>query len=165
GQFSETANNFFRNTHQVAEHLSASNQVLNNNVEVLQGLSQNTFEKISHITNSFGEHAKTLSQTIHILEQSENSLSATLEEKHNTLSALSNALVSKSNEINQLIEHYENVLSLAFERTDENARNSTHSLQQSLNQLINEASTRFSGAAEDIRRSANEIRLELSKIN
>ncbi|MDD9330824.1 MAG: hypothetical protein PV353_10780, partial [Bartonella sp.] len=51
GQFSETANNFFRNTHQVAEHLSASNQVLNNNVEVLQGLSQNTFEKISHITN------------------------------------------------------------------------------------------------------------------
>ncbi|EJF81230.1 Apolipoprotein A1/A4/E domain [Candidatus Bartonella washoeensis] len=165
GQFSETANNFFRNTQQVAEHLSASNQVLNNNVEALQGLSQNTFERISQITNSFGEHAKTLSQTIHVLEQSENSLSATLEEKHNTLSALSNALVSKSNEINKLIEHYENVLSLAFERTDENARNSTHSLQQSLNQLINEASSRFSGAAEDIRRSAHEIRLELSKIN
>ncbi|WP_317993332.1 apolipoprotein A-IV repeat region-like domain-containing protein [Bartonella gliris] len=165
GQFSETANNFFRNSHQVAEHLSASNQALNNNVEVLQDLSQNTFEKISHITNSFGEHAKTLSETIHVLEQSENSISATLEEKHNTLSALSNALVSKSHEINKLIEHYENVLSSAFERTDKNARNSTHSLQQSLNQLINEASTRFSGAAEDIRRSADEIRLELSKIN
>ncbi|EJF75066.1 hypothetical protein HWV54_06795 [Bartonella alsatica] len=165
GQFNESANNFFRNTHQVTEHLSASNQVLNNNVEVLQGLSQNIFEKISHITNNFSEHAKTLSKTIHVLEQSENSLSTTLEEKHNTLSALSNALVSKSNEINKLIEHYENIISLAFERTDENTRNSTHSLQQSLNQLINEASTRFSGAAENIRRSAEEIRLELSKIN
>ncbi|MGF7158149.1 hypothetical protein [Bartonella heixiaziensis] len=165
GQFSETANSFFRNTHQVAEHLSASNQALSNNVEVLQGLSQNTFEKISHITNSFGEHAKTLSETIRVLEQSENSFNTTLEEKNNTLSALSSALISKSDEINQLIEHYENAISLGFERTGENARNSTHSLQQSLNQLINEASTRFSGATEDIRRSANEIRLELSKIN
>ncbi|CAF26028.1 hypothetical protein [Bartonella quintana] len=165
GQFSETANNFFRKTNQAAEHLSASNQALNNNVEVLQGLSQNIFEKIGHITSTFGEHAKTLSETIHILEKSENSLSTTLEEKHKTLSALSSALVSKSNEINKLIEYYENVLSLAFERTDTNTRNSTHSLQQSLNQLINEASTRFSGAAEDIRRSADEIRSELSKIN
>ncbi|WP_455466769.1 hypothetical protein [Bartonella sp. B39] len=165
GQFSETANNFFRNTTQVAEHLSASNQALNNNVEILQGLSQNTFEQISYITSNFGEHAKTLSETVHVLEQSENSLSTTLEEKHNMLSALSNALVSKSDEINQLIEHYENVLSLALKRADKNARNSTHSLQQSLNQLINEASTRFSGAAEDIRRSSDKICLELSKIN
>ncbi|EJF75556.1 hypothetical protein MCO_01748 [Bartonella sp. DB5-6] len=165
GKFSETASNFFRNTNQVAEHLSASNQALNNNVEVLQGISQNTFEKISHITSSFGEHAKTLSETVRVLEQSENSLSITLEEKHNTLSALSNALISKSNEINQLIEHYENILNSALERTDKNARNSTHSLQQSLNQLINEASIRFSGAAEDIRRSADEVRIELSKIN
>ncbi|ENN94598.1 hypothetical protein [Bartonella vinsonii] len=165
GQFSETANNFFRNTNQVAEHLSASNQALNSNIEILQGLSQNTFEQIGHITSSFNKHAETLSEAIQVLEQSENSLNTTLEEKHNTLSALSNALVSKSNEINQLIEHYENVLSSALERTDKNARNSTHSLQQSLNQLINEASTRFSGATEDIRRSADEVRLELSKIN
>ncbi|GAA5103158.1 hypothetical protein [Bartonella acomydis] len=165
GQFSEAANNFFHNTNQVAEHLSASNQALNNNVEVLQGLSQNTFEQINHITSSFGKHAKTLSEAVHVLEQSENSLSATLEEKHNMLSVLSNALVSKSNEINQMIEHYENVLNLALERTDKNARNSTHSLQQSLNQLISEASMRFSGAAKDIRRSADEVRLELSKIN
>ncbi|WP_019221980.1 hypothetical protein [Bartonella senegalensis] len=165
GKFSETANNFFRKTNQAAEHLSASNQALNSNVEVLQGLSQNAFEKINHITGSFGEHAKTLAETICVLEQSENSFNATLEEKQNTLSALSNALVSKSNEINQLIGHYENVLSSALKRTDENTRNSTHSLQQSLNQLINEASTRFSGATEDIRRSANEIRSELSKIN
>ncbi|UTO29117.1 hypothetical protein [Bartonella harrusi] len=165
GQFNETANNFFHNTQQVTERLSASNQALNKNVAVLQGLSQNTFEQISHITGSFGEHAKTLSETVHVLEQSEKSLNITLEEKHNTLSALSDALVAKSNEINQLIEHYENVLNLALERTDKNARNSTHSLQQSLNQMINEASTRFSGAAEDIRRSADEIRLELSQIN
>lgn len=165
GQFNEAANNFFRNTNQVTEHLSASNQALHNNVEVLQGLSQNTFEQISHITNRFGEHAKTLSETIHVLEKSENSLGASLEEKHNMLSALSNALVSKSNEINQLIVHYENILNLALERTDKNARHSTHSLQQSLNQLINEASVRFSGAAKDIRRSADEVRLELSKIN
>ncbi|WP_019222597.1 hypothetical protein [Bartonella rattaustraliani] len=165
GQFGETTDNFFRNTDKVTEHLSASNQVLNNNVEVLQKLSENTFEQISHITSSFGQHAKTLSQTIHILEQSEDSLNATLEEKHNTLSVLSNALVSKSNEITKLIEHYENVLNLALERTDKNARNSTYSLQQSLNQLISEASTRFSGAAENIRRSADEVRSELSKIN
>lgn len=112
-------------------------------MEVLEGLSQNTFEKISHITSSFSEHAKTLSETIHVLEQSENSFNTTLEEKHNTLSALSNALILKSNEINQLIEHYENTLSLAFKRADENTRNSTYSFQQSLNHLINEASTRF----------------------
>lgn len=165
GQFSETANNFVRSTNKVAEHLSTSNQALNNNIEVLQGLSENTFEQISHITNSFGEHAKTLSKTIRVLEQSENSFNATLEEKHDTLSTLSNALVSKSSEITQLIEHYENILNLALERTDKNARNSTYSLQQSLNQLISEASTRFSGAAENIRRSADEVRLELSKIN
>ncbi|WP_208440567.1 hypothetical protein [Bartonella raoultii] len=165
GQFSEAANNFVRNSNQVAEHLSASNQALHNNVEVLQGLSQNTFEQMSHITSHFGEHAKTLSDAIHVLEQSENSLGATLEEKHNMLSALSNALVSKSNEINQLIAHYENVLNVALERTEKNARHSTHSLQQSLNQLINEASIRFSGAAKDIRRSADEVRLELSKID
>ncbi|EJF80905.1 hypothetical protein [Bartonella doshiae] len=164
-QFNETANNFFRNTHQVTEQLSASNQVFNNNVEVLQGISQNTFEQMNHITNSFSAHAETLSKTIRVIEQSENSLTTTLEEKHNTLSTLSNALISKSHEINQLIEHYENVLSSAFERTDENTRTSTHTLQQSLNQLVNEASTRFSGAAENIRRSADEIRSELLKID
>ncbi|WP_455478310.1 hypothetical protein V3565_06290 [Bartonella sp. B10] len=164
GQFSQAASNFFHNTNQVAESLSASGQALSNNVEVLQGLSQNTFEKISCITSNFGEHVKTLSDTIHILEQSENTLNVTLEEKQNTLSMLSNALVSKSEEINQMIRHYEDILSLAFERTDENTRNSTHSLQLSLNQLINEASERFSGAAEDIRRSADEIRSELTKI-
>ncbi|MBB4076939.1 hypothetical protein GGR08_001251 [Bartonella fuyuanensis] len=165
GQFNESTNNFFHNTNQVAERLSASNQALNNNVEILQGLSKNTFEQINHITNSFGEHAKTLSQTIHVLEQSENSLSATLEEKHNTLSVLSDALVSKSHEIHQLIEHYEKIFSLALERSDKNARNSTNSFQQSLNRLISESSTRFSEAAEEIRRSADEVRLELSKIN
>ncbi|WP_332060907.1 hypothetical protein [Bartonella sp. CB74] len=165
GRFNETANSFFHKTNKVAEHLSASGKALNNNVDILQGLSQNTFDKISHITNDFGKHAKTLSDTIRVLEQSENALSITLEEKHNALSALSNALVSKSDEINQLIKHYENVLSVAFERTDENARNSTYSFQQSLNQLINEASTRFSGAAENIRRSAYEIRSEISKIS
>ncbi|WP_375656214.1 hypothetical protein [Bartonella sp. MR63HLJHH] len=165
GQFNESANNFFRNTDQVAERLSASNQALNNNVEILQGLSKNTFEQINHITSSFGEHAKTLSQTIHVLEQSENSLSATLEEKHNMLSVLSDALVSKSHEINQLIGHYEKIFNSALERSDKNARNSTNSFQQSLNRLVSEASTRFSEAAEDIRRSADEVRLELSKIN
>ncbi|WP_375671197.1 hypothetical protein [Bartonella sp. SD1336NMGDW] len=165
GQFNESASNFFRNTDQVAERLSASNQVLNNNVEILQGLSKNTFEQINHITSSFGEHAKTLSQTIHVLEQSENSLSATLEEKHNTLSVLSDALVSKSHEINQMIGHYEKIFNSALERSDKNARNSTNSFQQSLNRLVSEASARFSEAAEDIRRSADEVRLELSKIN
>ncbi|WP_375642974.1 MULTISPECIES: hypothetical protein [unclassified Bartonella] len=165
GQFNESTNNFFRNTDQVAERLSASNQALNTNVEILQGLSKSTFEQINHITSSFGEHAKTLSQTIHVLEQSENSLSATLEEKHNTLSVLSDALVSKSHEINQMIGHYEKIFNLALERSDKNARNSTNSFQQSLNKLVSEASTRFSEAAEDIRRSADEVRLELSKIN
>uniref|UniRef100_UPI001ABBDF5C hypothetical protein n=1 Tax=Bartonella taylorii TaxID=33046 RepID=UPI001ABBDF5C len=131
----------------------------------LQRLSKNTFEQISHITSSFGEHAKTLSQTIHVLEQSENSLSTTLEEKHNTLSVLSDALVSKSHEINQLIGHYEKIFNSALERSDKNARNSTNSFQQSLNRLVSEASARFSEAAEDIRRSADEVRLELSKIN
>ncbi|WP_336279188.1 hypothetical protein [Bartonella sp. CB175] len=165
GQFSETTNNFFRKTNQVIEHLSASGQKINNNIDILQGFSQNTFEQISHITSNFGKHVDTLSKTIHILEQSENTLNITLEEKYNALSALSSALVSKSGEIHQLIEHYENVLNSAFERTDEHARNSTYSLQQSLNQLINEASTRFSGAAENIRRSADEIRSEISKIS
>ncbi|AQX28089.1 MULTISPECIES: hypothetical protein [unclassified Bartonella] len=165
GQINETANNFFHNTNQVAEYLSTSNQELNNNVETLQGLSQNTFEQISYITSNFGEHAKTLSEAIRVLEQSENTLNITLQEKQNALSVLSNALVSKSDEVNQLIKHYENVLNLIFERTDKNTRNSTDSLKQTLHELINEASTRFSEAAENIRFSANEIRLELSKIN
>ncbi|MEL6088820.1 hypothetical protein [Bartonella schoenbuchensis] len=164
-QFNETTNNFFQNTNQAVEHLSTSGQTLNNNMEALQGFMQNTFDKISHITTNFGEHAQTLSDTIHMLEQSENTLSVTLEEKQNALSTLSNTLVSKSNEINQLIRHYEDVLSLAFKRTDENARNSTQLLEQTLNQLTNEVSVRFSGAAEDIRKLADEIRLELLKVN
>ncbi|WP_336276982.1 Mu-like prophage major head subunit gpT family protein [Bartonella sp. CB178] len=165
GEFSKTASNFFHKTSQVAERLSASGQALNGNVNILQGLSQNTFEQVAHITSNFGQHVKTLSDLIHVFKQSENTLGVTIEEKHNALSALSGALVSKSDEINQLIGHYESVINSAFERTDKNARNSTNSLQKSLNQLINEASTRFSGAAEDIRRSADEIRSEISKIS
>lgn len=165
GQFNETANNFFQNTNQVAEYLSDANQELSNNMEILQKFVRNTFEKISNVTNNFGEHAKTLSEVINTLEKSENVLDATLTKRQNALSTLSNSLIAKSDEVNQLIEHYENVLNLAFERTDENTRNSTQLLQQTLNQIINEATTCFSGAAEDIRRSANEIRLELSKVN
>ncbi|WP_455474763.1 hypothetical protein [Bartonella sp. B30(2025)] len=163
-QFNETANNFFQKTNRMTEHLSASGQALNNNVNVLQGLSQNTFKQITDITIDFGQHVKTLSELMRVFEQSENTLNITLEEKYNALSALSNALMAKSGEINHLIKHYESAINSAFERTDKNTRNSTSSLQQSLNQLINEASVRFSGAAEEIRRSANEIRSEISKI-
>ncbi|AGF74458.1 hypothetical protein BAnh1_05790 [Bartonella australis AUST/NH1] len=165
GQFSETANNFLESTNQVAENLSASGQALNSNVEILQWLSKNTFEQINCIMSKFSEHAQTLSEAVRALEQSENTLNVTLEEKQSTLSMLSDTLIAKSDEVSELIKHYENSLNLAFERTDKNTRDSTQLLHQTLNQLINESSARFSGATENIRRSADEIRLELSKIN
>ncbi|WP_455477485.1 hypothetical protein [Bartonella sp. B41] len=165
GHFDKTTNNFLHNTNRMAESLSSSSQTLDNNVEILQGLSKNTFEKIGHITSNFGEHVKTLSETVHVLSQSENTLSVTLEEKHKVLSALSDDLVLKTEKINQLVGYYENILNIVSERTDENVRNSAHSFQQSLNHVIQEASTRFAEAAEDIRRSADEIRSEFSKIN
>lgn len=165
GQFNETANNFFHNTSKTAEYFSNSSQELNSTVEILQEFVQGTFNKMSNITENFGSHTQALSETINALQESESELSGAFKKKQNVLYELGDLLVSKFDEFSKLIQHYENALNSAFERTDKNARNSEKSLQQTLNKLVYEASTRFSESAEDIHNSVNEVRLELSKIS
>lgn len=163
GQFNEAANSFYQNSNQIAENLNNSTQMLGNNVELLQGLSGSALEQINQMSQSLDQHANVLNQAVHMLNQSQNSFSGTIEEKQNALAQLSDALMSKSEEINQVIAHYEEAIGSALKETDQSTRDSAFRLQQSLNEMVVVASSKFSNATDEIRRATESIKSELEK--
>ena len=165
GQFNETANVFYQNTAQIAEHLSNTGQMLNSNVETLQGLSQQTAEQIGLLTKNLDHHANVLNQAIKLLDKSQNSLNMTIEEKQNALAKLGNALVEKSEEINQVISHYEVIIGTALQRADKGARETAAQLQQGLDNMVSTAAEKFAGATNEIKRTADSVKDELAKAN
>lgn len=162
-QLVDVAAGFKENVGQLSESFISSSTVLNDDLKRFNGLSQNALENIARFSEQFDEHAKLLSEATTILDSSNNQLNEKLEFGQEALNVLASGLVNKSDEIANVMQNCEEIIASVMRRTEERTKSSTLHLQTSLSELINEASGKFEGATEEIRKSAEEIRLELSR--
>lgn len=163
GQFNKTANVFYQNTNQIAEHLANSNQMMSTNFEMLQGLSKNTLDQISYMSQSLDQHANVLTQAVMMLEDTQNSFNSSVGDKQTALLNLSDTLMSKSEEITRVISHYEDVIGSSLKQTDQTARDAAFQLQKSLNDTVIVASSKFADASDEIRRASDTLKNEVSR--
>ncbi|WP_297322029.1 hypothetical protein [uncultured Bartonella sp.] len=162
-QVNETAKSFYQNSNQIAGNLANSNQMMSHNFDMLQGLSSKTLSQIGQMSQGLDKHAQILSQAIQMVEQSQNSFSSTVEDKQAALVRLSDTLVSKSEEISQIISHYESVIGSALKQTDQTTRDAAAKMQQSLNDTVVAASSKFANATDEMRRASEAIKNDLEK--
>ncbi|RCL02647.1 MAG: hypothetical protein JSC188_000167 [Candidatus Tokpelaia sp. JSC188] len=164
-QLINIAAGFKKNIGQLSDNFISSSTGLNDGLNRFNDLSQNALKNISKFSEKFDEHTRLLSEAKNVLDNSNSQLNEKLEFGQETLNMLANGLISKSDEIVNVIQNCETIITSVVKHTEERTKSSTTHLQKSLSELINGALGRFEGATEEIRKSAEEIRLELVRTN
>lgn len=154
---------FKQNITELSENFAASGNVLNEDLQRFNLQSQDALENIAKFSEQFDAHANLLTEATESLENSNTLFSEKLEAGQESLNALAGGLVTKSDEIADVMHNCERVISSVIQNLEEKTWSSTTELRSTLSALINEAAGRFEGATEDIRRSAGEIREELER--
>jgi len=156
-------NEFNQSIGQLADRFTSTSSTLNADLSRFGGLSQEALASVEKFSQQFEDHARILSDATNILDSSHGVFTEKLEERQGVLNQLASGLVEKSDEIAEVMQNCEQIISVIMKRTEESARMSTSQLQSSLSEMIGEAANRFEGATEEIRKSAEEIREELAR--
>lgn len=189
-QLTETTGEFSASTEKAAELLSGSSRLLDGKVERLTDISSRTLNQVGAIAGRFDEHSRVLASASDLLGAAQSNLASTLEERREALQELSVGLVGRSEQIRSTMRSLEDVIEKAFAGADElskraalrlegGLRNAAENagkllgdtedraaaaaglMRESVREAVEDAITRFSGATDEIRRSAAEIRREL----
>jgi len=157
------ASEFKQNINLLSENFNANSEGLNRDLQRFSGLSQEAVTHVEKFSQQFENHARILSEATNLLDSSHGVFAEKIEGRQNALNTLAHGLVEKSEEIAQSVQACEQIISTVMKRTEEGARNSSAQIQASMSEMITEASNRFEGATEEIRKSAEEIREELAR--
>ena len=189
---SASGSRFSQNAEEASNSISLSARMLESNVDKLDKLSSTAFSKVAGIADRFKEHGNVLGEAVQLIEQSEGSLRATLQGGQGGLDELSSGLVRRSEEIGELLRSFEEVMDGLFDRTEQRSRlisaklssdvgetlsdaerkmqdaeartqSTAEAMRISILSVIEDASQRFTGATDEIRRTAQEIRQELDE--
>ncbi len=161
GRLVETTSSFVENANRAAQMFQASTGLIDNNIGTLRALSDGTLSQIADIAERFEEHGKVLSSASDMINSAQNGLAGTLEDRHLALDKLASGLVEKSEGIEKLMQSFETVVASAFQRAEGQTRVSAEKMRESVSEIVEQASQKFSAATDDIRRTASEIRSEL----
>ena len=161
GRLVETTSSFVENANRAAQMFQASTGLIDTNIGTLRALSDGTLSQIADIAERFEEHGKVLSTASDMISSAQNGLAGTLEDRHLALDKLASGLVEKSEGIEKLMQSFETVVASAFQRAEGQTRSSAEKMRESVAEIVEQASQRFSAATDDIRRTATEIRSEL----
>ncbi|RCL00385.1 MAG: hypothetical protein JSC085_000823 [Candidatus Tokpelaia sp. JSC085] len=159
----DVTSEFKKNIGQVAENFKTSSSMLNGDLQNFTTLSQNALNNVATFSKKFDSHAKLLTEATRILDISGAMFVEQLETKQAVLNALAAGLVSKSDEVTEIIQNCEHVIISVLKSVEDRTLSSTNQLQSSLSELINEAARKFVGATEDIRKSSEEVMQELTR--
>ncbi|RCL04069.1 MAG: hypothetical protein JSC189_000109 [Candidatus Tokpelaia sp. JSC189] len=162
-QLINVATGFKENMEQFSEKFISSSSGLNDNLKLFNSLSQNALERIAGFSEQFDQHTKLLSEATNILDNSSNQLNERLGFGQESLNMLANDLINKSDEIASVMHNCKEIITSVMRQTEERTKSSTIRLQESLSELMDEASGKFEGATEEIRKSTEDIRLELTR--
>lgn len=159
----DVTSEFKQNIGQMAESFMSSGNVLNDDLQRFTGLSQNALDHVAKFSEQFDAHARLLTEATTILDSSNTMFSEKLETRQYALNTLASGLVAKADEIAQVMQNCEQIITSVIKNAEDRAWSSTTQLQSSLSELISEAAGKFEGATEEIRKSSEEIREELSR--
>lgn len=165
GKFSATARSFNANVDAVRENLTQSSDVLAANVEQLRNLSGHAIGQMEEMGRHFAEHSGLLEQAANLLDNSQHSFTATIENRQKALHVLSSGLAAKSDEVANIIKRYSDMLMATMQDTQRQSKQSAIDMQRELAVLVEQASEKFETATAEIRKNADEVRAEISMVS
>ncbi|MGL4487908.1 MAG: hypothetical protein ACRCU5_00495, partial [Rhizobiaceae bacterium] len=160
-QLAGTTTALAEQTEKVSSNISTSARMMETNITRLTDLSSGTLKEVASIASRFDEHGRVLASASDLLNAAQSSLSNTLEDRQEALERLSVGLVTRSEEIEKTLRAFENLVVAAFEKAESRAGTSTQAMKHSLAEVVEQATTRFAEATEEMRRTASEIRVEI----
>ena len=136
--------------------------MLESNVNRLSDLSSGTLKEVASIASRFDEHGRVLASASDLLNAAQSSLSNTLDDRQEALENLSVGLVSRSEEIEKNLRSFESPGHMPPSTRPKTAPDLRRmAMKQSLAELVEQATTRFAEATNDMRKTAAEIRAEI----
>src|SRR5690606_36015513 len=83
--------------------------------------------------------------------------------RHEALNKLATGLVKKSENIERILNSFENFVERVIETAEGRTRDSAEGMRNAITEIVESATSRFSGATEEMRRTAAAIRAELEQ--
>src|SRR5690606_20257063 len=163
GRITETTTRFASDAGRMAETFSQSTRIIEASAENLERMSSGTLERISAIAGRFDEHGSMLAGATELLDQVQGGLTTTLDERQNALEALVNGLVKKSEEVERVMKTFETLVGQSVESAQFRTRDTAERVKQALAEVVEAATSKFAGATEEMRETANRIRAELEE--
>jgi ABC-type transporter Mla subunit MlaD len=154
--------NFAASTDKAAQTFASSARLVDQNTARLTELSSNTLREVASIATKFEAHSRLLASASDLLSSAQNNLEHTLE-RQSSLEDLAVGLVKKSEDLERVMRSFENLVGTAMEKAEGRTLESTDKMRIAFAEVIESATSRFSEATEDMRRTAGAIRSELEE--
>jgi len=160
-----------------------ANQQLAGEIAKLREVSELTIRDTSALASRFDGQSEALSNAASMLINAGNNLDGTLDDRHRTIEILSQGLVTKSSDIEELMRSFANLMNDTIKQAEDRAtmvsaglsttaqqaaRDVANQLDElraganvQLNAAVSEATDRFSAASEEMRRVAHSIQSDL----
>src|SRR5690606_11880112 len=122
-----------------------------------------TLKDIAGIAMRFDDQAKVLSAASALPGSAQGDLASTLDGRQEALENLAVGLVKKSEDIERVMQSFEDLVGRALEKAETRTRASTEQIRSSIAEVVDGAAKRFSEATEEIRRTVGSIRGELEQ--
>jgi phage-related protein len=160
-KLADSTQGFASTAEKAAQSFASSARLIDTNASRLTELSSSTLKDVSSIATKFDEHGKLLASASNLLGSAQANLASTLDERQQALEELSVGLVKKSEDIERIMRNFETLIEGTIDRAEGRTRSSTEELRGMIADVVESASTRFSDATSELRRTAEVIRSEL----
>ncbi len=160
-KLTDTTENFAATTEKAAQSFSSSARLVDSNATRLTELSSRTFKDIAGIANRLDEHSKVLTTASDLIGSAQTNLASTLDERQKALEELSIGLVKKSEDIERIMNSFEDLVGRSLETAETRTKQSTQNIRSAITEAVEAATNRFSDATEELRQTAGSIRSEL----
>ena len=168
---------------QVTNQSEEANQNLALEIEKLRELSELTIRDTAALASRFDGQSSALTDAAAMLMTASNNMDTTVEERQRVIENLSQGLVSKSADIEQLMESFSTLMNDTVKQAEDRARMVNYSLSSTaekaseqivnqldelraganaqLNEAVHEATNRFASASEEMRKTAQTLQTDL----
>jgi uncharacterized protein YicC (UPF0701 family) len=152
---------FSASAEKAARELAASVSAIDGNTGRLEELSSVTLSEITGIVTRFDEHGRALQKANELLSTAQSNLQHTLEERREALDALASTLVTRSREIESVMNAVNGAVSASLADAEGKTKATAEHLGTSIASAVDAAAARFAEATSEVERTAAMIRKEL----
>ena len=119
-----------------------------------------TLREVASIATRFEEHSRLLTSASQLLSSAQSNLEHTLE-RQSALEDLAVGLVKKSEDLENILKSFENLVGNTLEKAEGQTLASTDKIRAAITDVVDSATKRFADATEEMRRTASSIKGDL----